>query len=383
MMLAMLAAAALLQPVDIQKLAKEISPQRMQEIVEHLAAFVTRNTNTPECRKAAEWVAAEYRKIPGMQVELMTYAIKKGRRVLEDKEVVQVVATLPGQTDNVLMMGGHLDSINMSSDADPLTARAPGANDDLSGVAAAMEVARVMAPHRWRQTLMFIAFTGEEQGLLGSRALAARAKSEAWKVDAVLSNDMVGSSRNKLGLKDTKHIRVFSEERNAEDANATHSRELARFMEYVARETKAGLSVKLVFRRDRFGRGGDHTAVRLTEVHEEYSQQHTVADLPEHMDWQYLAQAARLNLAALATLAQAHRPPQNVRVKLDQSHHTTITWDAVPGVEYRVFWRDTASPTWQGSMRVGEVNQVLLEKINKDDHLFAVGAEGGVPVLAR
>lgn len=369
-----------MQPPSISQLVSQVSPERLRATVEKLASYNTRNTLSPTLNEAAEWLAGEYRKIPGIQAEVMSYTLPKGRRVPEDKTVVQVVATLPGETDHRILIGGHMDSLNLQ--VDPVTGRAPGANDDSSGVAVALELARILAPYKWRQTLVFVGFSGEEQGLNGSRALAKRAKEEGWKLDAVLNNDTVGSSSNKAGQKDTGHVRVFSDE---------NDRELARFIEHTVRANVKGFGIKLVLRKDRFGRGGDHTpfseegfpAVRFIEVHEEYTRQHTPDDLPEHMDWKYLANVAKADLASMATLAQADEPPTSVHVKLDQSHDTTLTWKGKPGAKYVVYWRDTASAAWQGAIPVGAVETFTIKKINKDDHYFAVGAENGIPVPAK
>ncbi len=353
-----------------------VSARRLRATVERLASFTTRNTLSPGLTESAEWLAGEFRRIPGLKVELMRYTIPKGRRVPEDKEVVQVVATLPGRSDRRVIAGGHLDSLNLQ--VDPVTGRAPGANDDGSGVALTLELARVMARRQWANTLVFVAFSGEEQGLHGARALAKRAKAEGWRIDAMMNNDIVGSSRNKAGQSAPRRVRVFSDEGS--------SRELARFAEWAGR--RRGFGVKLVLRRDRFGRGGDHTpfhqegfpAVRFIEVHEEYTRQHTPDDLPEYMDWRYLANVTRTNLRAAALLADAAEPPTAVRAARAENHSTKLTWKAARGVRYAVYWRDTASAAWQGSREVGAVKEAAINRVNVDDHLFAVGAVGGVPV---
>lgn len=377
------------QDISIPDLMRQVDQKRLKATVEHLAAMNTRNTSTPELQQAAEWVASELRKINGLEVELMPYVLPASRRVPQEKTVVQVVAKLKGIDPRVLLVGGHLDSLNTA--ADVMTGRAPGANDDASGVALSMELARVMAQRKWKRTLVYVAFTGEEQGLNGSRALAQRATKEGWKIDGVLNNDTVGSSSNKAGQKDARRVRVFSEEAAPTDEKQHQSRELARFIEWNARQGSKGFGVKLVFRRDRFGRGGDHTpfvqegftGVRFIEVFEEYTRQHTVEDLPQYMDFGYLANVTRLNLLTMGTLAEAGDPPTNVRVATDQSIHTTLTWTAAKGSNYVVYWRETTSPTWQGSKNVGAVGRAVIESVNKDDHIFAVGAEGGIPVPAR
>jgi hypothetical protein len=257
-----------------------------------------------------------------------------------------------------------------------------------------------MSQRKWNQTLVFVGFTGEEQGLIGSRALARRAKAEGWKLEAVLNNDTVGSSGNENGQMDAKRVRVFSEEwepgaQTSAEAQPTRprheSRELARFVEWAIRASMEGFSAKLVFRRDRFGRGGDHTpfaeegfnAVRFIEVHEEYSRQHTADDLPQFMDWEYLASVTRANLAAMGSLADAGPAPEGVRMQRADAHASQLTWRSNPGTKYVLYWRETTSPVWESSKAVGAVDRFLVEKVNVDDHIFAVGAEGGVPVVAR
>jgi hypothetical protein len=389
-----LAALALAAP------ALNVDETRMRALIEHLAAFNTRNTSTPELEQAADWVADEFRKIPGLQVEIFKYDLHAGPRVPVDKSVSEVVATLPGKTERRVIIGGHLDSINMSRGANVYTARAPGANDDLSGVALTMEAARLMSQKTWNDTLVFVAFSGEEQGLFGSAALARYAKEQGWKIDGVLSNDMVSNSSDHLGERDDRNVRVFSEESPTHD-----SRELARYIEWIQntrkeelyfdpeltrrRTSKPGHAVKLVFRKDRFGRGGDHssfnnegfTAVRFVDVYEEYQRQHTPLDLPEYVDYKYLANNARVNILAASALANAPSPPARVRVVRDQNQTTTLTWEGLADGSYVVYWRETTSPVWEVARAV-KGNKAVIEKVNKDDHQFAVGSPGGIPVPA-
>lgn len=377
---------------DVRPLLRQVSPARLKATVEKLASWNTRNTNTPELTEAAEWLRSQYAAIPGMQVELMKYTLPQMRRVPQEKEVVQVVAKLPGEDDHIILVGGHFDTINMTPEAkDLFKARAPGANDDGSGTALALELARVMSTRKWKHTLVFVAFSGEEQGLFGSQALAKRAKDESWKLDAVFSNDMVGNSQLVSGPKDSRHVRLFSDDYDTSGKNHQNSREFARFIEWQSRQWIKNHGVKLVQRRDRFGRGGDHTsfsnegfnAVRFTDVMEEYGHQHTTADLPEAMDFSYLANNARINLAGMAALANAGDPPTNVRVDTAQNHDCAISWHATPGNEYVVYWRDTRRAEWQKTLVVGAVDHVTVPHVSKDDNFFAVGAVGGIPVVAR
>ncbi len=360
----------------------EVSTDNLKQTLEKLSLFPTRNTNTPNLEKSAEMLAAEFIEIPGLQVELMRYPIKKGRRIVEDKEVVQVVATLPGKSPKRVLMGGHFDTINLTGD--PMTAVAPGINDDGSGVAATLECARVMASGTWQNTLVFVAFSGEEQGLFGSTALTQRALAEKWEIEAMLNNDTVGASQSGK-LKDKKRVRLYSEE-----SEKHNSRELARFIEWTTRGKVKGFSPWLVFRRDRFQRGGDHTpfanagfnAVRFVEAIESLDRQHTDKDTIDGIDFSYLANVCRLNLAALQSLANAGPAPTQVQYDPKQAHSTTLRWKGTAGTNYVVYWRSSSSPTWEGAKVVGDVREATIPNVNKDDHVFAVGAEGGVPISA-
>jgi hypothetical protein len=291
-----------------------------------------------------------------MQVEVWSYGLKKGRRVPQDQEAYQVIATLPGRTDRTVLVGAHIDSLNLK--IDPVDGPAPGANDDASGVALVLELAQVLSGRTYNQTLKFVAFSGEEQGLLGSTALAERAKSENWRLEAVLSNDTVGSSGNASGRKDAKHVRVFSDEKPEHE-----SRELARWTELRVRETVKGFSIALILRKDRFGRGGDHTpfadrnfnAIRFIEVCEEFTRQHTPEDLAKYMDFAYLANVTRANLSVIVGLAECGPAPENVRLNMEQGSDTTLKWRSSPGTKYSVYWRKTTSAVWEARIPVGAV----------------------------
>jgi hypothetical protein len=364
-------------------LIEQVSADRLIRTVRGLAAFHTRNTNSPGLTEACEWAAEQLRFVPGLQVEVMKYTAR-GNRVPTEKEVVQVVAVLPGRTERRILIGGHIDSLNLREDA--VTGRAPGANDDASGTAVSMELARVMAKKQWENTLVFVCFSGEEQGLLGSTALAQRAKDEGWKLEAVLNNDIVGNSANVGGKKDKKQIRLFSD-----PDTTTASRDLARFIEWQVRQDLKDFRVKLVYRSDRFGRGGDHTpfqrqgfnAVRFCEVWEDFTRQHNGDDKPEYVDPEYLRKAAQANLSAMVALVDAKLAPARVRIDRRQGMDTRLTWTSAEETDYVVYWRDSASPTWQGTFSAGKVAEYTVKGINKDDHVFAVGAKGGIPVEAR
>lgn len=337
--------------------------------------------------EAAQWLVGEYAKVPGVQAELMRYALPKGPRVPEEQEVVQVVAKIPGRTRRQVIVSGHLDSLQAG--ADPATARAPGANDDATGVAVALELCRIMAGRKPENTLVFLAVTGEEQGLLGAKAFARKSKAEGAEIVGVLNNDTVGGTRGHADRSQRTCIRLFSDEWTGGDSPAHNSRELARFIEWTSRGLR-DFRVKLVFRKDRFGRGGDHTpfvqegfsAVRFTEAFEDYARQHTIEDVPERIDWRYLAGVARVNLLAVAALSDAGPSPSNVKIDLKQGYDTTLTWQNAAGVDYDVFVRETTSPSWQRCISVGKVSEFTVAGVNKDDNVFAVAAVGGIPVVA-
>jgi len=379
----------------------DVDEHRMLSTITYLSSFTTRNTSTSEFQTAAEWVANQYRSIPGMKVELFEYTLPKGPRVPEDKQVVEVIATLPGADDERVIVGGHLDSINMKGDV--FTGHAPGADDDLSGMTLALECAHIMSTQKWQHTLQFVAFSGEEQGLYGSRALATFAKDHDWKIKGVFSSDMVGSIQNRAGEKDSSQVRVFSS-----DEDETNSRELARYVAWLAETTKPqdsiffdnkedrvlqrhrDFDVKLVLRQDRFGRGGDHMsfnrggypAIRFVEVCEDYTRQHTPDDTVDQINTQYLRHITRLNILGLSGLANSPDAPIDVRIRRDQSRDTTLTWEGNADQDYIIYWRDSASTYWQGSTRVHGLKTTIMH-INKDDNFFAVGVPGGTPVEAK
>ncbi len=384
-----------------------MTPADLRSIVEHLSSYPTRNSHSAYLRPAMEWVAEQYQAIPGMEVELMEFMLPVGRRVPEPTPVVQVIATLPGDCPDIVMQSAHVDSFVLNGDQ--ATARAPGANDDASGVAVGICVARALAlergapaphplttsgagaphsgaggagaPHSRRNTLKFVAYCGEEQGLLGAKALADRAVAENWSVLGILNNDMVGSSTNLNGQSERNALRLYSD---------LPAREFARYAEWTVRQNCPDFRLKMHLRADRYGRGGDHTpfanagfpAVRLTEVFEEWAHQHTTEDTVENMDFELLARSAEANRVVMDALSRAHPAPQNVRFDPAAGYHTLLSWDAEPGVEYCIFWRETSSAIWEGSEILGSVSEAKIVNRNKDEYVFGVAAEGGIPVEA-
>jgi Zn-dependent M28 family amino/carboxypeptidase len=348
--------------------------QRLVEIVSKLASFHTRNTLSSGHREAADWIEAQYQAL-GLRTEQMEYILPVGKRVAEPTGATQVLAFLPGKTDRRIIVSAHFDTLNLSEDQ--ATGRAPGANDDASGIAVGLETARVMADTIWENTVVFAAFSGEEQGLCGARALAKRAKEEGWEIDAVLNYDMVGNAGNLRGKREDSQVRCFSDDQ---------SRELARWLEWLVRDEDFGFGLKLVLRHDRFGRGGDHTpfnqegfrAVRFTEVYEDYSLQHTANDLPESVDFDLLAGVARANMVCTRALATATSQPTEVKKSRENGHDTKIVWSGPDSAT--VLWRETTSARWE-HCHEAKGGEAVLQDVTIDDNEFAV-TTGGIPVVA-
>jgi Peptidase family M28 len=328
-----------------------------------------------------------------------------GDRLPNPTAIVDVVAIQPGTSDpqRFLIMSAHIDSRN----GDPLDAKgdAPGANDDGSGTAAVIEAARVLSQHKFPATIVYAVLSGEEQGLNGGKVMADFARAHGWQVEAVLNNDIVGNSTGASGMKDSGHVRVFSEGTKAVETPAqanrrrynggevdSPSRNLARFIDTLADHSINGLDVKMVYRTDRFGRGGDQTrfleagypAVRITEAVEHYDRQHQnvrvengrrYGDLIDGVDFAYLAKVTKLNVAALTALARAPMPPA-VKIEGAVSPDTRISWTPVPGAAgYKVWWRDTTAPQWQYSRSApADATSLTLDGVVIDDWFFGVSA---------
>ena len=410
-------------PELVARVVARIDRERLRADVDRLAAFGTRHTlaETESDERgigaARRWIHAELeRAAAGREDGAMRVAFDRHvqppdeRRITREVEIVNVVAELPGATtpERRHYVIAHYDS----RASDPLDAEsdAPGANDDASGTALVLELARAMAGERLDSTVVFMATAGEEQGLFGARLHAAAQAAAGGDVRAVLSNDVVGDPTSPLGPPHPGTVRVFSqslpEELDPDEYRRLRalaaeaespSRELARYVAWVADwHGVRALPVQpmLVLRRDRFLRGGDHTAfadagfpaVRFTEVDEDYTRQHqdvreeggvSYGDLPRHVDAEYLAGVARLNAAALAHLANAPAAPGDVRIlTAELSSTTTLRWSPAPDPDlagYEVVWRPTTSARWERVRDVGDVTEATLP-INKDNVFFGVRA---------
>jgi hypothetical protein len=416
------AQSAALDPA-IQKILASVSEERLAELVKKLQSFETRHTlsaaDSPVrgIGAARQWILDEMtRSSPRLQVSFDTYMLpKQGQRIPRDVELRNVMAVLPGKSPRRIYVSGHYDSLarrpraatqqNSSDNAEQRSTSsessgssvdwaaadnfAPGANDDGSGTALTMELARVFAASglEFDATLVFIALAGEEEGLVGAKAHAQKAEADKLRIEAVFNNDIVGNPAGGNGIVDAETVRVFSE--GPEDSP---SRQLARFIRRSAARYLPSHQVKLIARHDRFGRGGDHTAfnqhgyaaVRFTESNEHYARQHTAEDTADGVSAVYLARNARVNAAGVAALALAPPAPvvtdERNRPTLDRrpsGYDARLRWQPSSGAAgYRVFWREAWTPDWQQELEVGDVTEFVMKDVSIDDYVFGVAAIG-------
>ncbi|MHC4547653.1 MAG: M28 family metallopeptidase [Planctomycetota bacterium] len=393
------------------RLVRAVSPPRLERTVRRLAAFETRHTASAAddpargIGAARRWIEDELEQIAGLEVGTQAFPAAGNQRLDAGVEIVNVYAVLAGTSarDRYYVVSGHYDS--RALDPRDARSRAPGANDDASGVAVVLELARIFAAHPTEASLIFLCVAGEEQGLLGSRHFARDAREKGLHIAGMLTNDIVGNTLGPRGRRHRRYVRVFSE--GTPVAETTHamasrlrrslgaewdspSRQLARYVREQAAAHLRSFQVKLVFRPDRFLRGGDHlgfneagyAAVRLTEPFEDFARQHVdvtevTGDLPEHVDYAYLARVAAVNVVALASLANAPAPPRGVRIHTEKIEHaTTLSWQPSPEDDlshYEVVWRDTTAADWQRRREVRGKTEVTLP-LSKDDRHFGVRA---------
>jgi hypothetical protein len=405
----------------ITNIVREIDAKNIERTIRQLVSFGTRNTLSEQndtkrgIGAARDWLYAEFLKAGEasggrMTVEKQSFEQPKAARVPQPTVLTNIVATLKGtqpeSASRIYVVSGHYDSMCTS----PTDAKcdAPGANDDASGTAAVLEMARVMAKYKFDATIVFMTVPGEEQGLLGAAHYAEDAKQKAVNIDAMFTNDIIGNTLGGNGVRDRGTVRVFSEgvpsnetaaeatvRRSVGGENDSASRQLARFIKETGESYVPQMNVMLVYRRDRYGRGGDHNpflergfpAVRFTEVNEEYKHQHQnvrvengvqYGDLPEFVDFAYIANVARVNAASLAMLALAPSRPQNVNILTARlSNDTDLKWDAnkEPDIAgYEIVWRDTTLPVWTNSKAVGNVTAFTMKGMSKDNFFFGVRA---------
>ena len=405
---------------DIQRMLKEISAKNIETTIRKLVSFGTRNTLSEQDNPvrgvgaARDYLFAEFQKISNdcggcLQVEKQTFLQPKAPRIPEPTSLTNITATLKGTTDpaRVYVVSGHYDSM---CNLDPMDAKcdAPGANDDGSGTAAVLELARVMSKRKFDATIIFMTVPGEEQGLLGATYFADQAKKNGMDIEAMFTNDIIGGVTSYKNAADRQSVRVFAEgvpsneteqeavlRRSVGGENDSASRQLGRFIKETADIYSPKFAVQLIYRRDRYGRGGDHipflergfSAVRFTEPHEDYTHQHQsvkmvdgkqYGDLPEFVDFEYIAGVTRINAASLAALALAPAKPKNVGISTGRlTNDTDLKWDANTDADldgYEVVWRDTVSPFWTNSIFVGSVTNYTAKEMSKDNYFFGVRA---------
>ncbi len=412
---------------QIRAMLRDVSPQRIEATINKLVSFNNRSTlssgipadSGKGIAAAREWIKSEferYSKDCGGCLEVKTDDFTEGPadRIPKPTEITNVYAVLrgsdPASADRVVLVTGHYDSRN--TDTLNTTDPAPGANDDGSGTAVSLECARVLSKHKFPATIIFLTVAGEEQGLNGSRHFAKMAKAQGWNIEAVLNNDIVGGNRTPGDTGQDPHtVRVFSEgiPSNATDTdlkliratggeNDSPSRELARYVEEVGRtDLPKTFQPTLIYRRDRFLRGGDHisfneqgyAAVRFTEWREDFHHQHQnvrteggveYGDLPKFVDFDYVADVARLNAATLATLAMSPGAPDDAHLLTKGlDNNTQITWKPSPGglaTGYEIVWRPTSAPDWESHKDFPADATSATVDVSKDNVIFGIRALG-------
>jgi hypothetical protein len=405
----------------ITDIVRAVSAARLETDLRRLVSFGTRHTlsdtlsPTRGIGAARRWIKAEFDRISVacggclevFYVERMFVSLP---RVPQPTNVVSVVAVQRGTTDpdRVLVMSGHFDS--RVSDVMNVTDSAPGANDDGSGTVAVIEAARVLSRQRFSASIAYAALAGEEQGLLGGQSLAHLAQDHGWRVAGVLNNDIVGNISGADGVTDSMMVRVFSDAVPPTETDAERlrrrgaggetdgvSRQLARYVDRIADRYLPGFDVWMIYRHDRFGRGGDHRpfadlgfpAVRLSEGHEQYARQHqdirvengvAYGDVLAGVNFPYLARVTALNTASLAALAWGPAPPRDARLSGGGRPAARLTWTAPPDsgavAGYRVYWRRTDSPTWDHSAWAGDRREHVFTGLTVDNYYFGVASVG-------
>ena len=319
----------------VKQIGDAVSEERIAATMQKLESFGTRyilseqDHPTRGIGAAQRWIFEEFKSYsPRLEVAYDRFTVKKGPRIAHDVELANVVAILPGtiNKDRQVLVAGHYDSLAVrrrqgsqpgeGEGAPPPPAEvlplAPGVVDDASGTAAVLELARVMSQHEFDKTIVFVAFSAEEVGLHGSRDYARKAKEQKTAIEAVLNNDIIGSDVAGNGRSANSHLRVF-----AEGPEDSATRALARYTKDIAERYVPSMTVDLIFRRDRFGRGGDHSsftregyaAVRLSTPSENFANQHTATDTFANASAPYTTRVAKINAAVLASLALAPKPP--------------------------------------------------------------------------
>lgn len=397
-----------------------VSAERIKQDVKTLADFGTRNTfsdtvsNTRGIGAARRWIKSEFEKISTAcnnclevfyQKDLVT---KEGnRRVPHDAWIVNVVAIQRGSKypNRFIIMSGDIDS--RASNTMNYTIDAPGANDNASGMAGTIEAARVLSKYQFESSIIYVGLSGEEQGLFGGAGLAKFAQEKEWDIIGILNNDMIGNIKGVDGVIDNRTFRIFSEPVPPTETERQRrmrrfyggevdgiSRQLARYVHKTTQTYMPEMNPMMIYRLDRFGRGGHHrpfndlgfAGIRIMEAHENYTQQHqdirtengiAYGDTFEHVNFPYAKKLTAVNAINLASLAAAPPPPKNVAIGGIVQPSAKFKWEKVEGaVGYKIYWRDTTSPTWDHSRYVGDVDAHTLEGIVIDNYFFGVASVG-------
>jgi hypothetical protein len=409
----------------IYDIVDAVSEDRLRNNVKKLADFGTRHTlsdtlsETRGIGAARRWIKSEFDKISSncndcLEVFYQKDLVEKGtnQRILKDVMVVNVVAIQRGTKypNRYIIMSGDIDS--RVSDPTDYTTDSPGANDNATGMAGAMEASRVLSQYKFENSIVYVGLSGEEQGLFGGQGLAKYAKENEWEIIGVLNNDMIGNITGVDGVVDNRTFRIFSEpittditdpKTLARQARSRRfyggevdgiSRQLARYVHKTTKTYMPEMNPMMVYRLDRFGRGGHHrpfndqgfAGIRIMEAHENYTQQHqdirtengiNYGDTFEHVNFPYCKKLTAVNAITMASLASAPPSPKEVGIGGVVEASAKFKWNKVEGAKgYKIYWRDTTSPTWDNSRYVGDISEFTLEGIVIDNYFFGISAVG-------
>lgn len=404
----------------IYDIIDNVSAERIQKDVQTLVDFGTRNTfsdtisNTKGIGAARRWIKSEFESISETCLNCLDifyqkdFVTKEGNtRVPHDAWIVNVVAIQKGTKypNRFIIMSGDIDS--RASNTMDFTTDAPGANDNASGMAGTIEAARVLSKYSFESSIIYVGLSGEEQGLFGGAGLAKYAKEKGWEIIGVLNNDMIGNIKGVDGMIDNRSFRIFSEPTPPTETERERklrrfyggevdgiSRQLARYIHKTTKTYMPEMNPMMIYRLDRFGRGGHHrpfndlgfAGIRIMEAHENYTQQHQdireengikYGDVIEHVNFEYAKKLTTVNAINLASLATAPPAPENVAIGGIVEPSAKFKWNKVEGAKgYKIYWRDTTSPTWDHSRYVGDVSQFLLDGIVIDNYFFGIASVG-------
>ncbi|MDB2462537.1 M28 family peptidase, partial [Algibacter sp.] len=397
-----------------------VSAKRIEKDVQTLVNFGTRNTFSDTISKtkgigaARRWIKSEFEFISKDCENCLDVFYQKdfvskagNNRVPHDAWVVNVIAIQKGTKypNRYIIMSGDIDS--RASDTMDFTTDAPGANDNASGMAGTIEAAHVLSKYKFESSIIYVGLSGEEQGLFGGKGLAKYAQDKGWNIIGVFNNDMIGNIKGVDGVIDNRTFRIFSEPVPSTETEQERtlrrfyggevdgiSRQLARYVYKTTKTYMPEMNPMMVYRLDRFGRGGHHrpfndlgyAGIRIMEAHENYTQQHQdireedgikYGDVIEHVNFDYAKKLTAVNAINLASLASSPPPPSNVAIGGVVEPSVKFKWQKVDGAKgYKIYWRDTTSPTWDNSRYVGNINEFTLNGIVIDNYFFGIASVG-------